>query len=127
MLDDLAVPHTHGVDGFKMNPSTGCLHAQEWPLMRSVIRLIRRHEISVGSLPMDFSVEVGERAAPDGVQLSAAVPPRGRARGNSRRASLSGVRPGLGVSSTKSLAKSSSNTSKFPRLCPSSVLRRTTA
>src|SRR4029450_12219363 len=80
MLNDLAVPHAHGVDGFKVNPSTGGLHPQEWPLMRSVIRLIRRHEISVGSLPMDFSVEVGERAAKNAVQLSRAVSVRSPAR-----------------------------------------------
>jgi hypothetical protein len=48
--------------------------------MCSVVRLIRRHEISVGSLPMDFSVEVGERAAKDAVQLSRAVPVRSPAR-----------------------------------------------
>ena len=41
--------------------------------------------------------------------------------------SLSGVRPGCGVWSRKSSAKSSSNTSKFPPPCTSSVFRRTTA
>ena len=44
-----------------------------------------------------------------------------------RAPSLSGVRPGCGVWSRKSSAKSSSNTSKFPPPCTYSVFRRTTA
>jgi pimeloyl-ACP methyl ester carboxylesterase len=33
MLDNLAVAHTHDVDGFKVDSSTGGRHAQECPLV----------------------------------------------------------------------------------------------
>src|SRR5258705_3273799 len=50
-----------------------------------------------------------------------------RVRYKSLAPALSGVRPGCGVWSRKSSAKSSSNTAKLPPPCTSSVLRRTTA
>ena len=62
--------------------------------------------------------------------VSVALVHRGRlpqAPGPALGPALSGVRPGCGVWSRKSSAKSSSNTSKFPPPCTSSVLRRTTA
>jgi hypothetical protein len=62
---------------------------------------------------MDVGVKVGKGGAQHPIQLLAPA--------------LSGVRPGCGVWSRKSSAKSSSNTSKFPPPCTSSVLRRTTA
>jgi hypothetical protein len=76
-LGDLAVAHSHDVNGFKVDSSTG-------NAARSV-----RYKL--------------------------------------RAPSRSGVQFGWGVWSTKSTAKSSSKTSKFPRLCTSSVFRRTTA
>jgi hypothetical protein len=62
---------------------------------------------------VDLRMEVRERRAQAGVELAVT--------------GLVGRGAGLGVWSTKSSAKSSSNTSKSPLLCTYSVLRRTTA
>src|SRR6266571_1486751 len=113
MLGDLAVAHSHDVDGFKLDFSTGRRHTQECSLVRSMIRLVSRHKLSIGGLPMDICVKSGNAARSLRYRL--------------RAPSRSGVLFGWGVWSTKSTAKSSSKTSKFPRLCTSSVFRRTTA
>src|SRR6266571_6349935 len=60
MLGDLAVMHSHDVDGFKMDASTGRRHTQECSLVSPVVRLVSRHDLPVGDLPMDFCVEIGK-------------------------------------------------------------------
>jgi len=60
MLGDLAVVHPHNVDGFKVDFLTGRRHPQECSLVGSMIRLVSRHELSVGNLPVDLRVEIGE-------------------------------------------------------------------
>jgi hypothetical protein len=60
MLGDLAVAHSHDVDGFKVDSSTGRRPPKECSLVRSMIRLVSRHKLSVGGLPMDICVEIRE-------------------------------------------------------------------
>ena len=60
MLGDLAVVHSHDVDGFKMDSSTGRRHTQECSLVSPLVRLVSRHELPVGGLPMDLCPEVWE-------------------------------------------------------------------
>src|SRR5207245_11720115 len=83
MLGDLAVAHSHDVDGFKLDFSTGRRHTQECSLVCSMIRLISRHEISVGDLPVDICVEIRECStkrvvkAPDAIFIRSGVWPGG--------------------------------------------------
>ena len=82
MFNDLAVTHAHDVDSLELNFSAGRWHAQEFPLVGSVIGLIRRHAVAIRDLPMDVGVKSGrQRVASDTVLAPA----------------LSGVRPGCGV------------------------------
>jgi hypothetical protein len=113
MLSDLAVAHAHDIDSLELNFATRRRRAQEFSPVGPVIGLVRCHAVAIGDLPMDVGVKVGKAAR--------------STRYNSLAPALSGVRPGCGVWSRKSSAKSSSNTSKFPPPCTSSVLRRTTA
>ena len=79
MLGDLAVVHSHDVDGFKMDSLTSRLHTEECSLVRSVIGLVSRNEFPIGDLPMDLCVEIGERGtkgvvkAPDAVFIRCGV------------------------------------------------------
>ena len=113
MLGDLAIAHPHDIDGLELNLPARRRHAQKFSAMRPVIGLVRRHAVPIGKLPMNFGVKVGECGAQRSIQLS--------------RACLVGRAVRLWVWSRKSSAKSSSNTSKFPPPCTSSVLRRTIA
>jgi hypothetical protein len=60
MLGDLPVVHAHGVHALEVDLPTGRRHAQERPLVRSVIGLEGRDDLTIGGLPMDDRVEVGE-------------------------------------------------------------------
>ena len=60
MLSDLAVAHSHDVDGFKVDSSTGRRQTQKCSLVRSMIRFVGRHKLSIGGLPMHICVEIGE-------------------------------------------------------------------
>lgn len=63
-----AVAHAHDVDGLEVNFSSRRRHAEKLSEVRSVIGLVGRHPVTIGKLPMDFGVEVGESGAEDLVQ-----------------------------------------------------------
>jgi hypothetical protein len=63
MFGDLAVMHSHDIHGFKVDSSAGRLNTQECSLLRSMLRLVSRHHLTVGCLPMDLFVEIRECCA----------------------------------------------------------------
>src|SRR3981081_4928647 len=67
---DLAIAHAHDIDGLELNLTARRCHAQELSSVSPVIGLIRRHAVTVGKLPMDVGVKVGERGPEDFVELS---------------------------------------------------------
>jgi hypothetical protein len=56
-----------------LNLATRRRHTQEFSPVRPMIGFVRRHAVSIGKLPMDFGVKVGERGPEDFVELSRAV------------------------------------------------------
>lgn len=73
MIGDLAVTHTHDVDGLELNLAARRRHAKEVSLVRPVIGLVGRHTISIGNLPMDVGVKVGKRGPKNFVELPRTV------------------------------------------------------
>jgi L,D-transpeptidase catalytic domain len=113
VLGNFAIPHAHDIDGLEFNLAARRRHPKEFSAVRPVIGFVRRHAVPIGKLPMNFGVKVGECGAQRSIQLS--------------RACLVGRAVRLWGMVEKSSATSSSNTSKFPPPCTSSVLRRTIA
>ena len=58
MLGDLAIVHTHGVNGIEMDLPARRRDAQKLPFMRTVIGLERGHDLAVGCLPVDDGVKI---------------------------------------------------------------------
>jgi hypothetical protein len=79
VLDDLAVPHPHGVDRLEVDLPTGGGDAEEQPLVGAMVGLVGRDEVAVGGLPVDLGMEVGERLAQQVVELPSAGLIRGPA------------------------------------------------
>src|SRR5215831_20111926 len=73
MIGDLAVMHSHDIRSFKVDSSAGRLNTQECSLMSSMIRLVSRHNLTVGSLPMDLCMEIRECSAECVVKASDTV------------------------------------------------------
>jgi hypothetical protein len=73
MLSDLAVVHSHNIDGFNVDASTGRRQTRERSLVCSLIRLVRRHQLPVCVLPMDIAVSIGECRTKRAVDASCAV------------------------------------------------------
>jgi hypothetical protein len=73
MVGDLAALHPHDVDGLELNFTARGRHAEEFAPMRSVIRFVSRHAVTIGKLPMDVGVKVGKRRSEDLVELPGSV------------------------------------------------------
>ena len=72
MLGDLSVAHAHDVDGLELNFPTCRRHPKKLSQVGSVIGLVGRHPVTIGQLPVDFGVKVGESGTEDLVELSRA-------------------------------------------------------
>jgi len=70
MLFDLAVVHTHRVHGLELNLLACWWNAKERTLVGPVVSFEGCDDLSVRSLPMDDSVEVGERLTKGLIQPS---------------------------------------------------------
>ena len=60
MVGDLAVLHTHDVDRLEMDLVMGWSNAKKRPFVRAVVTLVRCHSVTVGKLPVDLRMKVGE-------------------------------------------------------------------
>jgi hypothetical protein len=60
MIGDLAVVHSHHVDGFKMDFTTRWRDTKKDTLVRSVIRLVSCDQFAVGGLLVNICVKIGE-------------------------------------------------------------------
>src|SRR5215467_10094008 len=69
MVGYLAVLHAHDIDRLEVNFAMGWRDAEERSFMRPVVGLVGRHAISIGKLPMDLRVEVGECQTKIGVEF----------------------------------------------------------
>src|SRR5215469_15224405 len=61
MVSDLAVLDTHDVDRFEMNVAMSWSDSKKWPLMSTVVRLVRSNSIAISKLPMDLRMKIRER------------------------------------------------------------------
>jgi hypothetical protein len=68
VLGDLALAHAHDIDGLELNLTARRCHAQEFSSVSPVIGLVRRHAVTIGKLPMDVGVKVGERGPKDFIE-----------------------------------------------------------
>src|SRR5215472_13932728 len=60
MIGDLAVLDTHDVDRLEMDLTVSWSDTKKAPFVSAVIRLVRCHSVTVGKLPVDLRMKVGE-------------------------------------------------------------------
>src|SRR5215468_1730137 len=60
MIGDFSVLHTHDIDRLEMDFSVSWSEPKKGPFVRAVVRLVRCHSVTVGKLPVDLRMEVGE-------------------------------------------------------------------
>src|SRR5215471_7654575 len=60
MVGDPAVLYPHDVDRLEMDFSVSWSDAKKVPFVRAVVRLVRCHSVTVGKLPVDLRMKVGE-------------------------------------------------------------------
>jgi hypothetical protein len=70
MVGDFAVLDTHDVDRLEMDFTVSWSDAKKWPFVSAVVRLVRCHSVTVGKLPVDLRMKVGERGANVRVEIS---------------------------------------------------------
>jgi SAM-dependent methyltransferase len=79
VIGDVAILHTHDVDGFELDLPVAWGNTKERAFMRTVISLAGRHAITICHLPMNLRVEVRKRSTHIGVELSHTRSMRSRA------------------------------------------------
>ena len=60
MVGDFAVLHTHDVDGLEMDFSVSWSDAEKRVFVSAVVRLVSCNSVTVGELPVDLRMKVGE-------------------------------------------------------------------
>jgi len=60
MVGDFAVVDTHDVDRLEMDFTVSWSHAKKGPVVRTVVRLVSCHSVTIGKLPMDVRMKVRE-------------------------------------------------------------------
>ena len=60
MVGDFSVMHTHDIDRLEMDFAVSWSDAKKWSFVCAVVRLVRRHSVAVGKLPVDLRVKVGK-------------------------------------------------------------------
>jgi len=60
MVGDFAVLDTHDVDRLEMNLAMSWSDSKKWPFVSAVVRLVRCNSVTVGKLPVDLRMKVGE-------------------------------------------------------------------
>src|SRR6516225_9313342 len=70
MVGDFAVLHTHDVDRLEMDFSVSWSDAEKWSLVSAVVRLVRRHSVAIGKLPVDLRMKIRECSTKIRVEFS---------------------------------------------------------
>src|SRR5215467_15627770 len=60
MVGDFAVLDTHDIDGLEMDFTVSWGDAKKGPLVSAVVRLVRYHPVTIGKLPVDLRMKIGE-------------------------------------------------------------------
>src|SRR5262245_19291771 len=60
MIGDFAVLDTHDVNRLEMDFTVSRSDTQKGPFVSAVVRLVRCHSVTVGKLPVDLGMKVGE-------------------------------------------------------------------
>jgi hypothetical protein len=60
MVGDFSVLHTHDIDRLEMDFTVGWSNAKKGPFVSAAVRLVRCHSVTVGKLPVNLCMKVGE-------------------------------------------------------------------
>src|SRR5499427_10159920 len=60
MVGDFSVLHTHDIDRLEMDFTVSGSDAKKRPFVSTVVRLVRCHSVTVGKLPVNLRMKVGE-------------------------------------------------------------------
>src|SRR5262250_701515 len=60
MVGDFSVLHTHDIDRLEMDVTVSWSDAKKGPFVSAVVRLVRCHSVTVGKLPVNLRMKVGE-------------------------------------------------------------------
>jgi hypothetical protein len=60
MVGDFSVLHTHDIDRLETDFTMSWSDAKKWPFVSAVVRLVRCHSVTVGKLPVNLCMKVGE-------------------------------------------------------------------
>jgi hypothetical protein len=60
MVSDLAVLDTHDIDRLEMDFTVSWSDAKKGPFVSAVVRLVCCHSVTIGKLPVDVCMKVGE-------------------------------------------------------------------
>jgi hypothetical protein len=60
MIGDLAVLDAHDIDRLEMDFTVRWSNAKKGPFVSTVVRLVRCHSVTIGKLPVDVRMKVGE-------------------------------------------------------------------
>jgi len=60
MVGDFAVLDTHDIDRLEMDFTVSWSDAKKGPFVSAVVRLVRCHSVTIGKLPVDVRMKVGE-------------------------------------------------------------------
>src|SRR5215469_18919063 len=70
MVGDFAVLDTHDVDRLEMDFTVSWSDAKKGPFVSAAVRLVRCHSVTIGKLPVDLRMKVGERVTNIRVEFS---------------------------------------------------------
>src|SRR5215510_10611943 len=60
MVGDFSALHTHDIDRLEMDFTVSWGDAKKGPFVSAVVRLVGCHSVTVGKLPVDLRMKVGE-------------------------------------------------------------------
>src|SRR5215470_5735056 len=70
MVGDFCMLHTHDIDRLEMDFTVSWSNAKKGPFVSAVVRLVRCHSVTVGKLPVNLCMKVGECSTNVGVEFS---------------------------------------------------------
>jgi|SRR5215469_2071226 hypothetical protein len=70
MVGDFSMSHTHDIDRLEMDSTVSWSNTKERPFVTAMVRLVSYHSVTIGKLPMNLCVQVGERGSNIRVEFS---------------------------------------------------------
>jgi len=70
VIGDLAVLDAHDIHSFEVDSSVSWSDPKKGPFVSAVVRLVRSHSVTVGKLPVDLRMKVGECGTNVSVEFS---------------------------------------------------------